>query len=129
MTGGLSEPSESFAKLNIEYSGSNYSFLFRLIPQSTGIFSVTMVWYNNDSPACSSFGDCIDLTKQINLGSTEDGRKRVPVYEAIFYVINDGNVNFDLLSANCKAGSLETPNSATAVFAEQKGTYTFRVVE
>jgi hypothetical protein len=59
-----------------------------------------MVWYNNDSPACSSFGDCIDLTKQINLGSTEDGRKRVPVYEAIFYVINDGNVNFDLLSAN-----------------------------
>jgi len=51
------------------------------------------------------------------------------ISSAFFFLINDGQTNFDLFTQNCRAGSLENPEDFKNAFAEQKGTFTFRVVE
>jgi hypothetical protein len=64
----------------------------------------------------------------ITLGLTADGRKRIPVYRHIYYPINNGNTNFELFRKHCKAVSLDFPTEQN-IYYEQKGIFTFRVVE
>jgi hypothetical protein len=71
----------------------------------------------------------IDLVPHINLGTTSEGRPKVPIYEAFFFIINEGETNFDLFVEYCRSGSVEQPSDFKNVYAEQKATFTFRVVD
>jgi hypothetical protein len=70
----------------------------------------------------------IDLKPIIDLGITPNGRKKIPVYEAFYFVVNEGVTNFELFKEHCKAESIENP-APINVYYEQKGSFTFRVVE
>ncbi len=111
--------------LLFSYSQNQYLYKIGLIPSSTGIFSLNFLW-PIDLHGIPE--EQIDLTTVIDLGVTPDGRKRIPLYEAFYFLINDGDNNFDLFKENCKAASTETPTNIN-VFYEQKGGFAFRVVE
>lgn len=124
--GNLSNQGSSCGAVNFEYQSKKYHYKIGLVTKSTGVFSI---FFLMPVDLHGLPEEQIDLKPVINLGETSDGRKRIPVYEAFFFLVNDGQTNFDLFTQNCRAGSLETPEDFKNVFAEQKGTFTFRVVE
>ncbi len=93
---------------SFNYSQNQYRYKIGLIPNSTGIFSLNFLW-PIDLHGIPE--EQIDLTTVIDLGVTPAGRKRIPVYEAFYFFINDGNNNFDLFKENCKAASVEHPTN------------------
>jgi len=45
-----------------------------------------------------------------------------------YFLINEGNTNFDLFKRDCKANSIiEGYDNIPNIYAEQKGTFTFEV--
>lgn len=115
----------TFADLKFSYSNERYSFKLGIIPKATGIFCVNFLWpiQLNDG-----FDEGLNLKNYIDLGLTIDGRRRVPIHKATYVVINNGETNFDLFEANCRAISLEVPIEGN-IYYEQKGTFTFEVVK
>lgn len=110
------EFSQSFGTITLEHQDNYVKCLIAIIPNTTGVYAFSLL-----APAE------LDIST-INLGKTSDGRLRKPVYRGIYFVINDGESNFDLYKQHCKAVSLDIPSSSNIYF-EQKGTFTFRVIE
>ncbi|MCX7638102.1 MAG: hypothetical protein N2044_09695 [Cyclobacteriaceae bacterium] len=114
--GGVSNPGQSFATLTFIWSEKHYKCRFGIKPKQRGIFTINIL-----NP------EQFDLS-EINLGLTSDGRQRIPVYRNIYFVVNNGKTNFELFQKHCKAASLDYPTEQN-IYYEQKGTFTFRVVE
>lgn len=117
LIGSVSVPRETFANFNLSYSNGMYSCRIGLIPKSKGVYSINFL-----SPAN------LDLTNSVILPDAPDGRKTLPAYRNIYYVINDGRTNFDLYKKHCVASS-EIVATPPLIFYEQKGTFTFRVTD
>ncbi len=124
--GKLDNLRDTFSDLHFNYSNNNYHCKIGLIPNATGIYNISFLWPIN---LHGTENEKIDLRPYINLGEGADGRKLVPLYDAFLYVVNDGLTNFDLLTQNSKVVSVENPESFKEVYYEQKGSFTFRVVE
>jgi len=123
--GGVTSIGSLCGRIQFHYELETYYYKIGLIPQTTGVFSVGFLMPVD----LHGFPDeQINLTKNIEL-ETSNGRKKIPVYEAFFFIINNGVTHFDLFTKYCRAGSVEDPKAFKNVFAEQKGTFTFRVVE
>lgn len=116
ITGFVHALSQSFGTLTFLYRDNRYELEIGIVPKSTGVFAFSLLQPSE-----------FDLSS-LKLEPTKDGRKRIPVYRGFFFVINEGETNFSLFQAHCKPGSLEYPTPANVYF-EQKGTFTFRVVE
>ena len=115
--GLLSNPRDTFADLATVYSEDSYQCKIAFIPNKKGLFCVEFL-----SP------EYLDLSL-IKLDKSSEGRRKIPVYRGLFYSINMGvNNNFDLLEANSKLTSITYPIPEN-IYAEQKGTFTFQVVE
>lgn len=109
---------ETFNTYNMVYSQEKYISRIGIIPQTSGVFCINFL-----GPAK------LELKSVIDLGKTKDGRQRIPSYRNIYFTINEGlNNNFDLFKQNCRAVSIEFPIPDN-IYNEQKGTFTFRVVE
>ncbi len=107
---------ETFSDFNLVYAQEKYLSRIGIIPQSLGVFSVNFLGPSE-----------LELNSVIDLGVTEDGRQRIPVYEALFFIINEGNTNFDLFTENCLDTSTN-PDNYREYYYIRKGTFTFRVV-
>lgn len=108
------------------YTGNGYRFKLGIVIAQPGVYSLGLLMPLNLN---SMPEDNVDLEPIIDLGETQDGRKRIPVYEAFFFTINNGDTHFELFRQHCRAGSVENPDDFKNVHAEQKGTFTFHVKE
>ncbi len=112
---------ETFNDFKMAYRDDYYSFRVGIIPKATGVYCFNFL----SPPANTTF----NLRKVIKLENTPDGRERVPVYDGTYIIVNEGtHTNFDLFKKHCRAISLELP-SPSNIYYEQKGSFTFRVVE
>lgn len=123
--GTLNDPSETFADLKFSYANEKYSFMAGFVPSTVGIYCINFTWPRERE----GFDAGLHLENYIDLGVTNDGRKRIPRHKATYVVINNGETNFDLFHQNCKAVSLSVPIVEANVYYEQKGTFTFQVVQ
>lgn len=117
--GGTSQTSSVCGNLIFSYVNNYYAYKVGLTPITTGVFNI---FINRPIDLNGMPEDRIDLEPYIDLGYTADGRKRIPVYEAFQFVINNGTTNFELYKQHCKPGVDVVPS-------EELGSFTFRVVE
>jgi hypothetical protein len=106
---------ETASPFAFEYKENKYFFRLGLVPKQKGVFCVNFL------PPSE-----LDLRPGLMLGKTNDGRERIPSFQHLYFLINEGNTNFDLFKQNCKANSITTPLEIN-IFYEQKGTFTFEV--
>jgi hypothetical protein len=125
--GAIQNASGTFGDFILNYQNGKYSCRIALIPKNIGIFSIGFLWWSNSSDYCTRFGECIQLKDYIQLPPTSDGRKRIPVYNAFYHVINNGRVNHDLFLQHSKGVFLE--NVIDDIYYLRKGTFTVEVVE
>ena len=59
----------------------------------------------------------------IDLGRNQEGGKIIAELGDIYYVINKGNTNFNLLQQHAKAYSLEPNAPEATIYYEQKSTF------
>jgi hypothetical protein len=117
--GGTTQTSSVCGTFSINYVNKTYTYKIGFIPNDTGVFNIFInrPFNLSDTPESQ-----IDLRPYIKLDDSDDGRKRIPVYEAFQFIINNGNTNFELFKQNAKVGNDIVPS-------EQLGSFTFRVVE
>lgn len=125
--GAIRDASGTFGDFILNYQDGRYSCRIALIPKNIGVFSIGFLWWSNNSDNCSRFGECIQLKGYIQLPPTSDGKKRIPVYNAFYHVINNGRVNHDLLLQHSKGIFHE--NVIDDIYYLRKGTFTIEVVE
>jgi hypothetical protein len=120
MAGGIENLQETSGIVKFIYDGSKYSLRVGIIPKQKAIASISFFtrWRTG-----GVYEDDADLSF-LNLSNESSGGKRIPVLDNIYYIINEGNTNFDLFQRHCVAASLTYPIESN-VFFEQKGTYTF----
>ncbi len=117
--GSVSNAFETFADFDFDYNSGMYSCEIGIVPKSKGVFCLNFL-----SPASRD----IRLSNTITLPDTPDGRKVIPLYRNIYYVINEGQTNFDLYKKHSVASS-EILVTTDNIYYEQKGTFTFRVID
>jgi len=117
LLGSIINLRDTFADFRLAYADGVYSYRIGVIPKSKGVFSINFL-----RPVQ------LELENAIAFPDTSNGRKTLPVYRAIYYVINDGKTNFDLYKKHCIASS-EILVTTDMIFYEQKGTFTFRVTD
>ncbi|KXK31558.1 MAG: hypothetical protein UZ12_BCD005000290 [Bacteroidetes bacterium OLB12] len=117
--GSISNLRDTFADFNLTYDNNNgnYSCKIGVIPKTEGVFSINFLRPRE-----------LDLSEVIKLPDTPEGRKVLPFYRNIYYVINGGQTNFDLYKKHCIASS-ERLVTTDNIYYEQKGTFTFRVID
>lgn len=107
----------TFSPFTVEYRNGMYFFKAGVVAKAKGVFSINFLAPRD-----------IDLRPGIKLDRSPDGRTRIPAYEWFYFLINEGNTNFDLFKSNCKANSIiEGYDNIPNIYAEQKGTFTFEV--
>jgi hypothetical protein len=97
-----------------------------LLPKSTGVYSLAFLL---PQQLHKGFDEGLHLEEVIQLGQSVTAAERMPVYKSIYYVINDGNVNFSLFQKHCIAVSTSTAPTEPNIYFERKGTFTFRVAD
>jgi hypothetical protein len=125
ITGSFTYPGTLCGDFNFIYDQGKYRYRIGVVPHSLGAYNLYFIW-PIDLHGLPE--EQIDLRPAINLARTPDGTERIPVYEAFYYVINDGNTNFEIFKNSYRATSLEDPSDLN-VYTEQKGSFAFRVVE
>ncbi len=117
--GDLKQTSSICGSVTFNYSDNKYLYKIAVIPKSTRVFNI---FFNRPVDLHGFSDEQIDLIPYINLGVTIEGRNRIPVYEAFLFIVNNGNTNFELFKQNAMPGTDIVPS-------EEKGSFTFRVVE
>ncbi len=118
-TGDVFQTSSICGRVKFNYSGNDYFYTIALIPKSHGVFNV---FFNRPVNLHDVPDERIDLLPYITLGVGSDGRKRIPVYEAFLFIVNNGKTNYDLFKRYAKPGTDIVPS-------EEKGSFTFQVIE
>jgi hypothetical protein len=105
--------------VNFKYFEETYWLRVKLVPKKSGLYNFVFI---SGYVSNSTYLDHI-----INLGFTPDGRKKIPVLRNIYFVVNEGNNNFNLLSRNSRL-ALNNVALPDNLYGERYGTFTFRVV-
>lgn len=117
--GGVVDVGETFGSLQFNYANNFYQLRTKIVAQKKGVYTINFFW--NDVGISTTGLDFIKL------GETESGGKKIATLVNIWYIINDGQTNFNLLkSTHIKLTSFTNPIPDN-ISAEQKGTYTFVV--
>ncbi len=117
--GLIFNPRDTFTDFKFDYAAGIYSCEIGIVPKSKGVFCLNFL----PPPP-----EAINLSKTILLPDAPDGSKVIPLYRNIYYVINDGQTNFELYKKHCVASS-EILITTDNIYYEQKGTFTFRVID
>ena len=107
---------ETFNPFEVVYIDGHYKCLIGIIPKQAGVFCLNFL-----SPKAEGIN-----FNFIDLGYNADGVKRQGYYSQFYYIINGGNVNVDVLRANCLLSS-DSDTTSSLLYYEQKGTFTFEV--
>ncbi len=120
--GGVSLFGETFSVLNFHNNSNENRYQLRvgIIPKEAGVFSTNIL----------PTGNQYDLEKVLDLGKAKNGAKIIPIHDDNFFPINNGeSLNFDLYVQYCKPVSPNYPDDYRGMNHEEKGTFTFRVVD
>jgi hypothetical protein len=113
--GIIAELGGTYGIVIFDTSNNRYRLKVQLIPTQKGISSI------------SFFSRYVGRTTElhfIDLGTNADGSKRVANLRNIWYIINNGNTNFNLYKQNSKLGNLSNIDEYNY---EVEATYTFVV--
>lgn len=112
-------PGETFVDIMFIYADSADKYLLSIgiVPKEIGVY-------------CLQFLSASELNYNgvIDLGKSADGAIVIPVYNKIYFPINDGENNYELFKEHCLA-TYAGPQDYVGYYSEFKGTFTFRVVE
>jgi len=95
-----------------------YQLRFGFVPKIAGVYCIALL-----SPTDLNYNGIISL------GKANNGATIIPVYEDLFFPVNNGENNFELFKKYCFDSSSISPDNYRANNYIQKGTFTFRVVE
>jgi hypothetical protein len=125
VTGSFTRVGSLCGDFNFMFTQNKYNYKIGVVPKTSGEYNLNFLWPIDlhNLPE-----EQIDLRSVIDLGATADGRERIPIYEAFYFVINEGNTNFEVFKNSYRAASIEEPTELN-VYTEQKGSFAFRVVE
>jgi hypothetical protein len=88
-TGNITEFSSLGGKLNFTYDGESYAIKFGLIPKYIGIYTLIMFFKEK--------GTIVPIVDQFN-----SNQNRVYIMYRMNYLLNNGEVHYDLYFENCK---------------------------
>jgi hypothetical protein len=125
LIGSVAQVSSICGAFNLIYSQGKYHYRIGLKPTTPGVYCINFLW---PIDLHGMPEEQIDLRSVIELDNSADGRQRIPVYEAFYFEVNNGDTNFDLFKQNCRSAAVENPVPIN-IYYEQKGSFTFRVVE
>lgn len=117
--GGLTNLFDTFNDFEFDSTANRYILSFAIIPKEVGIYCFNFLGPGRDW----------NIDEIVDLGVDAAGTKITPIFEGMYFPINNGQLNFNLLIAHCKSASLIHPESKSEVNFEQKGTFTFRIIE
>lgn len=120
--GGIYNLGDTFGDLKFIYDNGKYSARVGLQAKSPGIACLS--FYSKAISTTSS--NQSDLLSFIKLPKSPNGDTRVPLLIDIYYVVNNGNNNFQIFRNNCLSLSELTPIESN-IYYEQKGTFTIKV--
>lgn len=115
LTGAITGLSQTFGSVMFDSSNSRYKLKVKLIPNQKGVSSIS--FYSR------YVGGATELNF-IELGSTAAGNKKIANLRNIWYIINNGNTNFELYKKNTKLGNLNLLDTRNF---EMEATFTFVV--
>ncbi len=96
-TGAITDLSQTFGGVMFDSSNNRYKLKVQLIPTQRGVSSISFF--------SRYVGGATELNF-IQLGSTAAGGRKIANLRNIWYIINNGNTNFDLYKKNSKLGNL-----------------------
>lgn len=116
--GSITFQGDTFVDYNFFYNQTTKSYQLKiaLVPQEVGVFCVASL-----SPKDLNYEGILDL------GRSNEGAKIIPVYEDLFFPVNNGANNFNLFKQYCQDNSDLNPNDYRSLNYIQKGTFTFEV--
>jgi hypothetical protein len=117
---GIKNLQTTSGDLEFAHNGGKYSLKVGIIPNHKGVASVS---FGTGWQVGRVYRGDPDISF-ISLDKPPSGGKRIPVLDNIYYIINEGDTNFDLFQKHCVAASLQHPIESN-IYYEQKGTYTF----
>lgn len=110
---------ETFVDVVFHYDAQleRYSLLVGIIPQHMGVY-------------CLSFLSASDLRYEgvVDLGKNSQGAVIIPVYNYIYFPINEGVNNYALFKKHCLA-TYWGPEDFVGYYSEYLGTFTFQVID
>jgi len=117
-SGNINNIGTTFASFVIAYADAKYIARIKIIPKQAGIFNIGFY---------SLLMEKNIILDSVDLGPSDAGGKKIAYLKNIWYTINNGNTNVDLLKQHSKLVSTSTNPNQLNVQQEQKGTYTFVV--
>ena len=113
-------PGETFVDITFNYDKilNKYSLLLGIVPRETGVYCISFLGASE-----------LEYNGIIDLGKSKEGAIIFPVFDKIYFPINDGVNNYQMFKNNCLAGYTGLPEEYGGYYSEFKGTFTFRVVE
>lgn len=111
----------TFGRLEPVYDGHFYRAKIGIIPRQRGVFALLL--FTSMSEIIKVGG----LLPFIDPGLDAEGNAQTPIFDAIYYVLNEGRTNFPLLQQHSRTVSTAPGAPEPEVYAEQKGTFAFTV--
>jgi hypothetical protein len=116
--GGIENIGQTFSHLDIEYKNSIYMLKSYIIARQRGVFTISLF---------SRYVGYLTNLNSLDLGINSNGDQKIALLKNIWYTINEGNTNVELLKKHSKLVSTSTNPDRENIQSEQKGTFTFVV--
>lgn len=118
-TGELKISGPTFGDASYKYQNDKHQLSIGIIARDTGVFSISLLdgWIVKKNKPDLSY---IDLPNSIT------GEPQIALFKRIFYYINNGHNNFNLLESNSQLTLFSNP-SPDNINYEKEATYTFRI--
>jgi hypothetical protein len=112
--------SETFVDFKFHYHSALKQYELRLgfVSKIAGIYCIALLSPTN-----------LNYNGVISLGKSNNGATIIPVYEDLFFPVNNGKNNFELFKKFCFDSSELNPGNYRDKNYIQKGTFTFKVSE
>lgn len=107
----------TFRRWEPVYDGHRYRARIGIIPQKTGVYALTLL----------SALDTPDPLPFLTVSPGADGEARRAVLDDVYYIINEGDVHFDLQQQHSLVISTRPEATEASIYYEQQGTFTFVV--
>jgi hypothetical protein len=95
-----------------------YNLLIGIIPQHVGVYCL---WFLSASD--------LRYAGVVDLGKSSNGARIIPVYNYIYFPINEGENNYELFKKHCLPTYAGPEDFFVDYYSEYLGTFTFRVME
>ncbi|MET4104895.1 hypothetical protein [Hymenobacter sp. UYP22] len=121
-TGKTVITSQTFGNISYDYKQDKYLLKTGIIPKHKGIYTI----YIGDGWLSKNTNEPGPDLSYIDAGITPNGVKRELIFRTIFYSINNGRTNFNILQQHILLASIAYPSTSNTN-TEQRACFTFVV--